>query len=145
MKKITTGELINKSASPCFRVARGLSGLGLVATRDITRGQTIVEYVGPLLSRTEADDKGGRYLFDVNSRWTVDGSGRTNVARYANHSCQPNAEAAIKNRRIFITALKPIKPGEEICYDYGKEYFDEFIKPHGCRCASCQKKSPKRV
>jgi hypothetical protein len=68
---------------------------------------------------------------------TIDGSDNGNKARYINHSCAPNAEAEIDGTRILIYALKNIPAGEEIFYDYGDEYFNEFIKPKGCRCPKC--------
>jgi SET domain-containing protein len=65
------------------------------------------------------------------------------VARYINHSCKPNAEALISGRRVWIWSRKNIKAGEEIAYDYGKEYFDDIIKPMGCRCEKCGSKPKK--
>ncbi len=128
-----------------YAVRRSLSGgLGLFSTRAIPRGQIIIEYIGPLLTNAQADEKGGRYLFCVNSRWTIDGSARSNTARYANHSCRPNCEAVITGKRVFLKAIKTIPPDTEICHNYGREYFDAFIKPNGCRCRACrmQKESP---
>jgi SET domain-containing protein len=96
--------------------------------------------MGKLLTNQEADKKNGKYLFEVNSRWTIDGTGRQNLARYLNHSCRPNCEPEIEGKRVMIYAVKNIKPGEELAYNYGKEYFDEFIKPLGCRCGYCKSK-----
>lgn len=101
------------------------------------KGQFIIEYVGPILTEAEADKKGGKYLFEITKDKTINGTARSNRARYLNHSCRPNCEAKIKGDRVFISARRRILPGEELCYDYGKEYFNEFIKPHGCRCAKC--------
>lgn len=121
-----------------FRVGRSKTGLGLFATGVIEKGAFIVEYLGHRISNAEADDMAGaRYLFEVNSRWTIDGSPRWNTARYANHSCRPNAEPVISRGRIRIKAKKRIKPDDEITFNYGKSYFDMFIKPRGCRCRAC--------
>lgn len=120
-----------------FRVGRSNTGLGLFATEPIAKGTRIVEYVGRIVPTKKADDINSKYLFTVNSRWTIDGAPRRNVARYANHSCRPNAESDIVRGRVFIDAKKNISPGEEITYDYGKEYFDGIIKPMGCRCVKC--------
>src|SRR5262249_49166033 len=62
--------------------------------------------------------------------------------RYINHACRPNAESDVqsRNRKVFIRAIKNIQPGEEINYDYGKDYFKEYLKPIGCKCDSCEKK-----
>jgi hypothetical protein len=92
------------------------------------------------MTSKEANGKGGKYLFEINSRTTIDGSGRENLARYINHSCRPNCEATIKNKQIIIRSIKEIKPGDELTYNYGKEYFNEYIKPFGCKCAYCKKK-----
>lgn len=120
------------------KVKRSSAGLGLFADEDIKKGEFVIEYTGVMLSREAADKKGGKYLFEVSSRRVIDGSGRDNLARYINHSCKPNCEADVRRGRIFIFAKRNIKKGEELAYDYGKEYFDEFIKPKGCRCASCR-------
>jgi SET domain-containing protein len=67
----------------------------------------------------------------------IDGSPRSNIARYANHACRPNAEAVDEGRRIYLCAKKTIRPGEEITYNYGREYFDIFLADGRCRCAAC--------
>jgi SET domain-containing protein len=120
-----------------FRLARSNTGLGLFATKPIKRGEFIIKYWGRRISNKEADEIDNRYLFELNSRWTVDGSTRRNVARYINHSCRPNAESDVVRGEILITAIKKIQPGEEITYDYGKEHFVGFIKPMGCKCVKC--------
>jgi hypothetical protein len=76
-------------------------------------------------------------MYEVNSRWTIDGSPRSNTARYANHSCRPNAESDLVKGKVIIRAIKGIDPGEEITYDYGRAYFDLVIKPIGCKCPKC--------
>ena len=120
-----------------FAVKRSSVGLGLFARAPIERGALVVEYTGDLLPADEAYRRGGRYLFEVNSRWIVDGSGRQNISRYINHSCRPNCEPRTRGMRILIYARRHIRAGEELTYDYGKEYFDELIKPVGCKCARC--------
>jgi len=119
------------------KVKRSKAGLGLFADEAIKKGEFVIEYVGKILTRDEADRKGGKYLFEISSRRTVDGSSRSNVARYINHSCKPNCEIEIKKGRILVYALKSIKTGDELNYDYDTEYFDEYIKPYGCKCGSC--------
>src|SRR5262249_21423340 len=84
-----------------------------------------------------ADELDTRYLFEINARWTIDGSSRRNRARYINHSCRPNAEAYFVKHVIKIRAIKNIKPGDEITYHYGRDYFDSFIKAMGCKCRAC--------
>lgn len=123
---------------------RASAGLGLFAARPFRKGERIIEYVGRPLSTAEQYTSRSKYLFEVNSRKTIDGSMRQNVARYINHSCRPNCEPEIERGRIFIDAIKPIRAGEELSYDYGEEYVDEHIKPFGCRCAKCQEKKTPR-
>lgn len=118
-----------------IRVGRASHGLGLFATRPYKKGERIIEYVGRALSTTEQYSSRSKYLFEVNSRKTIDGAVRTNIARYINHSCKPNCEPEIERSRIFIDAIKKIKAGQEFVYDYGEEYFNEHIRPYGCRCA----------
>lgn len=120
-----------------YAIKRTRTGLGLFAVEPIPRGKRIIEYTGPLISNEEFERRDGKYFFAVNSKWTIDGSPRTNVARYINHSCQPNAEALLSGRRVWIWSKRNIKAGEEIAYDYGKDYFEDIIEPMGCRCEKC--------
>jgi SET domain-containing protein len=66
------------------------------------------------------------------------------MARYANHSCAPNAEADLERGQIVLRAIRPIGTGEEITYDYGREYFELFIRPQGCHCERCATRRRKR-
>jgi hypothetical protein len=131
-----------------YRVGRSRTGLGLFATRPIKKGAKIVRYFGPLLdSRKKKDDAiENKYLFELNNRWTIDGSVRKNIARYINHACKPNAESDVKprKRKVVIRAIKNIEPGEEINYDYGTDYFKAYLKPIGCKCDACEKKRKKK-
>ncbi len=120
-----------------FAIKRTDIGLGLFALRPFARGKRMIEYVGPIITSEEADRKGGRYLFEIDEKRTIDGSARTNLARYINHSCRPNAQAFIYGRRIWIYSKRAIKVGEAVTLNYGQRYFDEFIKPVGCKCAEC--------
>lgn len=119
-----------------IRVGKSSAGLGLFATRPFKKGERVIEYVGRTISSAEAYTSRSKYLFEVNTRKTIDGTARDNVARYINHSCKPNCEPEIERGHIFIDAIKNIKAGEEFTYDYGEEYFNEHIRPYGCRCAS---------
>jgi uncharacterized protein len=136
------------SPSKPFRVGRAATGLGLFATARIEKGAFIVEYSGRRITTAEADRRearGAKYMYELNSRWTIDGSSRSNIARYANHSCRPNAESDIVKGKVILRAIKAIEPGQEITYDYGPEYFDLIIKPMGCKCARCAGRRAKRV
>lgn len=125
-------------------VKRSNAGLGLFAARDFKKGERIIEYIG---NRVPTGDKGpiNLYIFNVNKKIDIDGSPRWNTARYANHSCVPNAEAVNDNNRIFIEAIKKIETGEEITYDYGKEYYEDILvkEKGGCRCLKCSRLSKK--
>ena len=131
-----------------FRIGRSRTGLGLFATRPIKKRSRIAEYKGPLLTTKQANKieaNGNRYLYEVNSRWTIDGSPRSNIARYANHSCNPNADSYNVKKRVFIRALRNIKPGEEIVYDYGIDYLKNVIGRSNCKCSRCRKRRNRRA
>lgn len=121
------------------KVKKSSAGLGLFAAQDIPKNACIIEYVGKVIKGREEYTSRSKYLFEVHTRMTIDGQARSNTARYINHSCKANAEPETKDRRVFIFAKKFIKSGEEICYDYGKEYWETHIKAHGCKCVGCKK------
>ncbi len=131
-----------------YRIGRSRTGLGLFATKKIKKGSKIVRYFGPMLdSKNKKHDAiDNKYLFEITNRWTIDGSVRKNTARYINHACKPNAESDVskKKLRVDIRAIKTIHPGDEINYDYGTDYFKEFLKPIGCKCVACEKKRKKK-
>ena len=121
------------------QVKRSNAGLGLFAGEDIKKSDFVIEYTGEWIQDEEANRRGGKYLFIYDEEWVVDGRGRKNSARYLNHSCRPNCETEIDEdaRAIYIYAIKNIKAGDELTYDYGKDYWKRIIKPHGCRCGKC--------
>ena len=127
-----------------FRIGRSrpVLGCGLFARVGIASGDFVLEYTGKKIPTPLADTLDTKYLFEIDAEWTIDGSPRSNLARYINHACQPNTEADIVDGKIIITAVRDIAVGEELTIDYGEEYFDEFIKPYGCRCDSCRKVVP---
>jgi uncharacterized protein len=131
-----------------YRVGRSKTGLGLFATKPIKKGTKIIRYFGPILDSRKKDEDAieNKYLFELNGRWTIDGSVRQNLARYINHACKPNAESDVKprKRKVFIRAIKNIEPGEEINYDYGTDYFKAYLKPIGCKCDACERKRKKK-
>jgi SET domain-containing protein len=132
--------------SRLVRIGRSVTGLGLFAAKKIRRADYIATYRGRRITTEEArrrEARGAKYMFEVNRRWTIDGSPRWNLARYINHSCEPNAKPVGRNGGIVIVALRTIEPGEEITYNYGKEYLDYFFK-HNCRCAPCRTKAAAR-
>src|SRR4029077_13173922 len=80
------------------------------------------------------------YLSEINSRWTIDGTSRKNLGRYANHSCRPNAETHRIGHKVIIRAIKNIKAGAEITCNYGRDYLTNVITRRGCKCDKCRKK-----
>jgi SET domain-containing protein len=125
---------------------RSKTGLGIFTTIDISKGQFLLEYLGKKIPNAQADKMTSKYLFEVNKRITLEGASRKNFARYVNHSCRPNCEIDIKKEKVLISSKRKIKTGEELNYDYGKEYFNGFIKPYGCKCLKCvEKRAAKRL
>ena len=127
-----------------YRIGRSKTGLGLYAIKPFRKREYIVTYRGRRIRNPEADRleaRGSRYMFEINSRWTIDGSKRWNVARYVNHSCRPNAEAVERRGPIIVyCARRKIKPDEEITVDYGKDYFAAFIGKSRCQCPKCRER-----
>jgi SET domain-containing protein len=116
-------------------VKRSTAGLGMFAGERIPKDTCIIEYVGREVPEKEQYTSKSKYLFEITSKRTIDGKPKINKAGYINHACKPNAEPIIHKGRIFIFAKKAIAEGEEITYDYGKEYTKEHCTP--CRCKTC--------
>lgn len=135
--------------APLYRVRRSkIHGTGAFAAADIRKGVRITEYLGDRISHAEADrryadkhdDDNHTFLFTVNRRVVIDGGVGGNDARYINHSCDPNCETVIDDRRVYIEAIRDIRKGDELGYDYLIER-DENDPPHvdliwACRCGS---------
>ncbi|MBU3668335.1 MAG: SET domain-containing protein [Candidatus Taylorbacteria bacterium] len=119
------------------RVGKSSAGLGLYAVEEIPKGICFIEYFGRVIKGQEEYTSRSKYLFEVHSRKTIDGRQRDNIARYINHSCRPNAEPETHKGRVYIFSRRKILPGEEITYDYGKEYWEEHIGKEKCRCPKC--------
>jgi hypothetical protein len=84
-------------------VVRGCaSGFGLFTLRDMPAGKRIIEYKGPVVTAEEVARRRGRYFFEIDERYAIDGSSRSNKARYINHPCRPNAEAFVTGRRVWV-------------------------------------------
>src|SRR5262245_46314005 len=141
--RITGIRSANMASKRAFRIGRSRTGLGLFATTPIKKKAFIVEYKGRKLTTKQADKleaRGNRYLCEINSRWTIDGTSRKNLARYANHSCRPNAEAHTIGHKVIIRAIKNIGTGAEITYNYGRDYLINVITRRGCQCDKCRKR-----
>lgn len=132
---------------PLYRVRQSrIHGRGVFAARRIRKGTRIIEYVGERVSHEEADrryedrpiEDNHTFLFIVDKRTVIDAGVGGNAARYINHACEPNCETVIKDRRVFIEALRTIQPGEELSYDYQiqREPGDpkDIDEVFACRC-----------
>jgi len=127
-----------------------IHGRGVYATRPIPVGTRVVEYVGERISNEEADarydhkgaDDGHTFLFVIDDHTCVDAGVAGNEARYINHSCDPNCETIIEDGRVYIDAIRDIRPGEELGYDYQLtwESTDEpsELAVYACRCGAAQ-------
>jgi SET domain-containing protein len=118
-------------------VRRSRCGLGLFTVEPIPKGRRVAEYTGKMISEKQVEKSRSRYLFDVGGEGALDGSPRSNRARYINHSCRPNCETVVRRKRVFILSVRNIRPGEELTYDYGRDYFDNFING-SCKCLKCK-------
>ena len=114
---------------------------GLYASKDIKSGVKIIDYVGKLITKKEAqqnskfDNTRDIYLFDINEKYDLDGDFKWNTARLINHSCNPNCEVEGEGLKLWISSLGEIKKGEELTYDYGFGY-DADYKQFPCKCRS---------
>jgi SET domain-containing protein len=117
-----------------------IHGIGGFARTNIRRGIRIIEYVGPKLSKAEAQaelEKQNSYIFTLDDHYDIDGSVEWNPARFINHGCKPNCEAEIDRDRIWIVARRSIKAGEELTYNYSYELDDYENRPCNCGYREC--------
>lgn len=134
---------------PLYEVRRSeIQGRGVFAARKLRKGQRILEYAGERISNEEADrrydeesmQRHHTFLFTLDTKTVIDGDVDGNDARLINHSCEPNAEAVIEGKQIFIYALRTIQAGEELVYDYKfertEEKDSELEKFYKCICGS---------
>lgn len=120
----------------------GISGAGVFAARPIPAETFVVEYKGDKITAAEGSRREARYLkrgriwvFMLNTRQARDAAFGGNIGRYVNHSCRPNCYSEIVGDRIWIRALRDIRRGEELTYDYctdGEAGIKCLCRP-GCR------------
>ena len=105
----------------------GVHGKGVFARQDIPKGETIIEYVGEIISAKEAEDRhphdpkdpNHTFYFQIDEDRVIDALHGGNSARWINHCCTPNCKPEVDDGRVFIKAKKDISAGEELNYDYG--------------------------
>ncbi len=124
-----------------------IHGKGVFAKCDIKAGTKIMEYLGDLLGKDEANERGlayeeealetkdgSVYIFELDEDLFIDGKVDYNDAKYINHSCDTNCEAVQEGNQIFFYATKDIFAGEELLFNYG--YALEHFLDHKCKCGS---------
>ena len=117
------------------------NGMGLYASKDIIKGTRIIDYLGKIITKKKSqesskfDNSKPIYLFDLNSKYDLDGDVSWNTARLINHSCNNNCDYEGKGLKVWVTAIKDIKKGEEFTCDYGFGY-DEDYKQFPCKCGA---------
>lgn len=139
----------DSTAKPAYIIKDSkIHGKGAFATRKIPEGTLIVEYEGERISWQKAEkrhaEKEGNsshtFFFSLESGRIIDGGSGGNDARWINHSCEPNCEAREENKRIFIYALRDIKRGEELNYDYGlqleERHTAKLKRTYACLCGA---------
>lgn len=126
----------------------GVHGKGVFALRPLKKGEVVIEYKGEVIDWKEAlrrhphdpTDPDHTFYFHIDERNVIDAKYGGNAARWINHACAPNCEADEVDGRIFIKALRPIKPGEELFYDYGliidEKYTPKLKKQFACHCGA---------
>ena len=132
-----------------FRIGPSpIQGYGAFATERIPAGTRLVEYVGERLTPDQADarypddeaDRHHTYLFAIDDDVVVDAAVDGNEARFINHSCDPNCDAVIEEKRIWIETIRDVEPGEELAYDYAYILEDRHTpaakKRFPCHCGS---------
>jgi SET domain-containing protein len=114
-----------------------IHGIGGFARLPILKGEVVVEYVGERISKEESVRRcamSNAFIFALDETHDLDGNIPANLARFLNHSCQPNCEAIEQNGRIWIVTLRDIAVGEELTFNYG--YSLEEYNEHPCHCGS---------
>jgi uncharacterized protein len=120
----------------CFRQSR-IHGVGGFAKTDLPAGTRVLEYVGEKIAKAESlrrCELNNEYIFALDDGFDLDGNVARNPARFLNHSCAPNCEAELDAGRIWIAALRNIKAGEELTFNYGYDLDD--YREHPCCCGT---------
>jgi SET domain-containing protein len=125
-----------ETALVCFRES-AIHGTGGFAKTDIAAGMWVIEYTGEKITKDESllrCEAGNEFVFSLGDEWDLDGSVVWNPARFLNHSCEPNCATERIEGRIWIIALRDIRAGEELTFNYG--YSLDDYREHQCRCGT---------
>jgi SET domain-containing protein len=117
-----------------------IHGQGLFAAIDIKQGTRIIQYTGERITKQEGARRLAQdnvYIFELNDHYDIDGNTPTNTARYINHSCDPNCTVETTARTIWIVAMRDIREGEELTYDYAYEAENYLHNPCNCGAKNC--------
>ena len=117
-----------------------IHGTGGYARKDIPSGIRIIEYVGERIDKIESAKRceaENAYIFTIDDDCDLDGNVARNPAKFINHSCAPNCEAEWDEGRIFINALRDLKQGEELTFNYGFDLEDYLDNVCQCRTPAC--------
>src|SRR5690606_22005855 len=132
-----------------------IHGNGVFATETIAKGERIVRYKGMLRTHDEVDEEygdedenGHTFLLTLNDDYVIDANAEGNIARWIHHRRQPNREAGTEENpkgkrhkdKVFIEAIRTIKPGEELTYNYGitldEPHTAKLKKLWACKCGA---------
>ncbi|MCX7135734.1 MAG: SET domain-containing protein-lysine N-methyltransferase [Proteobacteria bacterium] len=137
----TSGRIISVRGS-------AIHGRGVFAVRDIAKGERIIEYKGRLITEAAADERYGddegnhTFLFLLDNDMVIDGNHGSNSARWINHSCHPNCEPMEEGNRLYIEAIRNIKAGDELSYEYNLVIEDRYTpaikRLYACRCGTAK-------
>ena len=138
-----------KTSSRKIQVKKsGVHGKGVFAARDIAKGETLIEYIGEIITAQEAEDRhphdpndpNHTFYFQVEDDKVIDALHGGNSARWINHCCTPNCKPEVIEGRVFIKAKKDIPAGTELNYDYGliidEPITKKLIAEYPCWCGS---------
>ena len=114
---------------------------GLFAKKDIPAKTRIVEYTGEKITKSESEKRLENadfvYIIWLNNEFDIDGDTPDNLAKYANHSCDPNSKFKTEDDKIWVISKRDIKEGEEITVDYAHRLQDfDNIEDLRCNCGS---------
>lgn len=147
-KKLDLDSIQDRSKSEWVEVRdSGIHGSGVFAAKNIPEDTRVMEYLGEHIDKMESEKRAwaqlhksqetgeaGVYIFTLDDEWDIDGNFDWNIARLINHSCDPNCETWIEEDQIFVYALRDIKQGDELTFNYG--FGADTYEDHPCLCGT---------